>query len=191
MGEVDHIEYIDLSNGRVMSLTLDRSVLKPVPSGDERFFGVSWGQLVLVDASDQTVRALPVRTTPAVPPAPSPSGDRVAVMTSAEEGDGMAVLVVDLASGEQTEALAIRGDESIPGLLWADDGWIYLGRWLDEDPWPTLWRVRPDGSAAERFREIPVPCLVSSITIDHGASIAVCNADEDRFDIWLYEGLGR
>jgi Tol biopolymer transport system component len=191
MGEVDHIEYIDLSNGRVMSLTLDRSVLQPVPSGDERFFGVSGGQLVLVDASDQTVRALPVRTTPAVPPAPSPSGDRVAVMTSAEEGDGMAVLVVDLASGEQTEALAIRGDESIPGLLWADDGWIYLGRWLDEDPWPTLWRVRPDGSAAERFREIPVPCLVSSITIDHGASIAVCNADEDRFDIWLYEGLGR
>jgi Tol biopolymer transport system component len=191
MGEVDHIEYIDLSTGRVMSLTLEQSVVQPVPIRGDQFFGVSGGQLVVVDASDESTRPLPIRTSANVPPAPSPSGDRVAVVTSAEEGDGLAVAVVDVASGGQSQVLALGEDEPMPGMLWADDGWIYAGRWLDEDPWPTLWRVQPDGGAVEQFRELPIPCLVGSITIDHGASIALCNADENRFDIWLYEGLGR
>jgi hypothetical protein len=113
------------------------------------------------------------------------------VVTQAEEGNGLTIAVVDVASGAVTEALSLGEEEPRPGILWADDGWIYVGRWLDEDPWPTLWRVQPDGSAAERFRELPAPCVVGSITVDHGASIAACNADEDRFDVWLYEGLGR
>jgi Tol biopolymer transport system component len=191
MGEVDHIEYIDLSTGRVMSLDLERSVLQPVPTGDDRFFGLSGGQLVLVDASDRSIRTLPVRTATGSPPAPSPSGDRVAVATGAEGGEGVAVAVVDVASGALAEVLTLEDDEPLPGILWADDGWIYVGRWLDEDPWPTLWRVQPDGGTVERFRELPAPCGPGSITVDHGATIAICNGDEDRFDVWLYEGLGR
>jgi eukaryotic-like serine/threonine-protein kinase len=145
-----------------------RKLLFP-PDQPDRFV------LLDLETNRQTMIAPPVSRGMLHSPQFSPDGREVLV--AASDGYSRSFWRLELATNRWQELTGAPGG-SIP-LRWGSDGWIYLLSGLE------LWRIRPDGGAAQLYAALPQECVWwEQPTMDDRARRLVCTVMETESDIW-------
>jgi hypothetical protein len=193
VGTADVTEYLEFPSRRVLRLgkALPRAA---IPVGTDEFLVPGDGEILWVDATNATRSRIDFPDSlEYVAATASLSGDSVVVLAWLNfrpQPETWALLLVLRQPGTVRLVNRLTPGEPDPSVSWLGDGAVYLGRWLDAEPTPSLWRMAPGGGPILRVASLPEPCHPPAITVAAGGTVAACGSDDFRRDVWLFDVAG-
>jgi tRNA A-37 threonylcarbamoyl transferase component Bud32/dipeptidyl aminopeptidase/acylaminoacyl peptidase len=190
VGDSMRLEVMEIPSGRVRSAMAEVSGGTVVPLGATGLLTLRGdGAPVLADSLGGAWKPVPVPDSIGVITFDASADGRRAVFLG-QAGDHPLVAVTGL-SGEGMHVVAtLPADEPGPAVTWGAGDTLYLSRWLDADPTPSLWRILASGGNLTRVAVLPVSCRPTSIRVSLHAHRAACTVGDFRGDIWVYRVPG-
>ena len=184
------LEVIHLPSRRVTNRAINRPFHTAIPLGDGRFV-LAGSRLEVLDSLTAEPEPIPgVRPLYWSSSTVAPGGSRVVYLAEEDTARGSSLVMQSLDGGSAEVLATLEGEEFPPGLSWKGAD-LYLGRWLPGEAGTSLWRWDAEGGGLERVADLGVACNPVTVAVDRTGRAGTCQTEEDRYDIWAFEGLGR
>jgi dipeptidyl aminopeptidase/acylaminoacyl peptidase len=192
------IESMELPSRQISVFPTEAASNLVNPLGSHGFlaFDASGAALIVLDSVGSTWRRLDVpESLVVIDAAPSPDGTEVMVIAESDHSAGSVFTVgfVSIETGDTRIVRSLEPDEPAPGLTWDRSGSTYLGRWLPDEDYPSVWRLRRSDGRLVRVAALPAFCTPGRISVGGQGTMASCAVADFRGDIWLLDvpGIGR